>query len=171
MYRKIHTLMQQLESKTVDVEKARLLLNSIMEQTDASGNSEAYIMAYNAWSLMPEYHEKINPIRENLELLMWSLAEKDIEKIERLLTQQKGLDFDKIEEYRDAGILTEHFTVCGNLFCLLKREKRILDGPKRLIQLAAFLKDGKVGMLSMNPNNTLAEAMTAIDMLLMAKKE
>lgn len=171
MYRKIHTLMQQLESKTVDIEKARLLLNSIMEQTDASGKSESYIMAYNAWSLMPEYHEKINPIRENLELLMWSLAEKDIEKIERLLTNQHGLNYGQIEEYRDTGILTEHFTVCGNLFCLLKREKQILDGPKRLIQLAAFLKDGKVGLISLNPNNTLAEAMTAIDMLLMAKKE
>lgn len=164
MYRKIHTLMQQLESKTVDIEKARLLLDSVIEQTDASGNSEAYVMAYNAWSLMPEYHEKINPIRENLELLMWSLAEKDIEKIERLLTNQHGFSYERIDDYRDSGVITEHFTPNGNLVVWIKHEKTTPYGTKMRCEFMAYLKNGRVKIGICDPHASLDVMLENIDM-------
>jgi phosphoglucomutase len=91
-------------------------------------------------------------------------------KIYLLVRGTSSADCDeKIEKYRDEGVVTEHFTSLGNVFCLVKFDRKT-PGGHMPVKWAAYLKGTKVCVVSLKPENTLAEAMTVVDIML-AKNE
>ncbi len=164
MYRKIYKLRSQFEHGEIDAEKASLLLGSIFEQADAEGNMDAVILTgmadewiekhdWKKYNNLPDEARKQIFIKiakdlrdgtllDDLELLAWSLAEKDAQKIEQYMVEKHGKDgytFDNIENYRDNDIMTEHFTAQGNVFIWFKDWWGEEGQPDGIINEVGFL--------------------------------
>lgn len=170
MYRKAYQLFQQLEHGEVDAERTHALLESLLEQAEAVGNYDPKKIAEMALERLPGLREgRRMAIASLVELLAFAFAEPTIETIEKAVTKMAKLDYEKIEKYRDEGVVTEHFTSLGNVFCLVKFDRKT-PGGHMPVKWAAYLKGTKVGVVSLKPENTLAEAMTVVDIML-AKNE
>lgn len=140
MYRKIYRLRSQFEKGEIDEERAKILLGSILEQAGAMGNQDACLLAAmsDEWISKHEWKAdktdndlakiaeelKEGTLLDELELLAWSLAAKDLDKMEKALCERHGeYDFDNMEAYHDDGVITEHFTDNGNVFVWLRDDK------------------------------------------------
>lgn len=140
MYRKIYRLRSQIENGEIDDDKASILLGSILEQAGASGNQDACILAEMAdkWLSKHDWNKKNfsedelakiaeelqnGTLLDDLELLAWSLAANDMNTIEQYMLgrhEKDGYTYHDIEQYRDDGLVTEHFTVEGNVFVWMR---------------------------------------------------
>ena len=169
MYRKAFLLFHQIEHGEVDADRAKTLLESLLEQGEAADSYDVQKIAQMALERLPGLKEgRRMAIASLVELLAFAFAEPTIETIEKALVK----DYSKIEKLRDKGVVTEHFTNVGNIFVLFKEERRTSEGRKTLVYMAACLKaDGKVGIIPLKPESTLEEAMAAIDLLLSAKEK
>ena len=166
MYRKAYLLMTQIENGEIDVERTHTLLESLLEQAEATGNYDPAKIAQMALERLPGLKEgRRMAIASLVELLAFAFAEPTIETIEKAVMKMAKLDYEKIEKYRDEGVVTEHFTSLGNVFCLVKFDRKT-PGGHMPVKWAAYLKGTKVSVVSLKPENTLAEAMTVVDIML-----
>lgn len=164
MYKKAYQLFQQLENGKIDAERTHALLESLLEQSEAVGIYDPMKIAQMALERLPGLREgRRMAIASLVELLAFAFAEPTIEEIEKALTKKEKLDYSQMEKFRDEGVITEHFTPSGNIFCLLKTKAK---GKAALIQKVAFKKGKKIEIIPLKPENTLAEAMTVVDILL-----
>ena len=159
MYRKIYRLRTQVESGNIDVDNVKTLLWSILEQADAVGNKDACILTGLAdkWLDTHDWQDGkkgkaslsdiVKDIREgtlldDLELLACALAEKDATAIEKYMIEKHkddGYTFNDIEQYRDDGIITEHFTLMGNVVIWFRDWWGEEDNPDGVINEVGFL--------------------------------
>lgn len=164
MYRKAYQLFQQLENGKIDAERTHALLESLLEQSEAVGRYDPVKFAQMALERLPGLKEgRRMAIASLVELLAFAFAEPTIEEIEKAVTKMAKLDYSQMEKFRDEGVITEHFTPSGNIFCLLKTKAK---GKAALIQKVAFKKGKKIEIIPLKPENTLAEAMTVVDIML-----
>lgn len=164
MYRKIYRLRSQFEHDEIDTEQATLLLGSMLEQAEASENKGAAELAKLAQNWIDKHDWKKDPnmpeeerhdpmaklatslrdgtLLDELELLAFALAETDIETIEQYMIekhQEDGYSYNDIEQLRDDGIITEQFTVQGNVFVWFKDWWGEEDDPDGVINEVGFL--------------------------------
>ena len=164
MYRKIYRLRSQFENNEIDTEQATLLLGSMLEQAEASENNGAAELAKLAQNWIDKHdwkegqnmpdEERHDPMAklatslrdetllDNLELLAFALAENDIETIEQYMIerhQKDGYTHNDVDSYRDDGIITEQFTVQGNVFVWFKDWWGEEDDPDGVINEVGFL--------------------------------
>ncbi len=156
MYRKINNLLSQVENGKIDVDRAQAFLESILEQAEAADNYDARKIAGMALERLPGVREKRKMAFSALvELLCYAFAEKDIETLERHLLKkhsEDGYEYDYNANYRDSGIVSEHFTAKGNVFVWFKDfivNEEDEDDRSLVINEVAFLfgKEKKVKVI------------------------
>ena len=139
MYIKIIALLVMIEEGNLDIEKAKTLLESIMEQLEAEGNEEALAIAKKAYEKIHEYRDKDSGLMDAMESLGRHLIDQDRIPIEKFLVQQhakQGFRLEDIHRYRDDGIMTTHQTLLYKIFVWLKT-------PDKTINEVCFLDENK----------------------------
>lgn len=114
MHSKVLALIIMFEDDKVDLEKARTLLESIEEQAEACGNTEALKFARKASSMIPESGDADPGLMDTLGDLVWAIAKQDIEPVEKFLMQRhadKGFTVEHIPALRRNMVMTEHLSL------------------------------------------------------------
>lgn len=139
MHEKVLALIIMFEDNKVDLERARTLLESIIEQAEADNNEEALKLARKASSMIPESGDVDPGLMDTLGDLVWAIAKQDIDPIEKFLVERhrdKGYTVENIQRYRKAKILDERLSLRFRLIVWMKSEK---DGINEI----GFLDDDR----------------------------
>ena len=140
MHSKVLALIVMFENDKVDLEKARTLLESIEEQAEACGNTEALKFAQKASSMIPEEGDADPGLMDTLGDLVWAIAKQDIEPIERFLVERhrdKGFTVEHIPALRRNMVMTEHLSLDRfRLFVWLRT-------PDKTVNEVGFLDDDR----------------------------
>lgn len=141
MHEKVLKIIIMLEDGVLNIEKTRMLLESIAEQSEADNNEEALKFAQKASSMIPESGDTVDScLMDTLGDLVWAIAKQDIDPIEKFLVERHeslGYTVKNIQKYRKAKILDERLSLDRfRLIVWMKSEK---DG----INEVAFLDDDR----------------------------
>lgn len=120
MYRKVIEIRNSVKNGTVNVEESQKTLEAIAEQSRREGIPDVMALANNAAALMSDMEIHKQALLDNLELLYFDLAEPVIEMQEKRMMEEFGYPDDvDIDQMRDNGDMTEHFTLNGHLVCYI----------------------------------------------------
>ena len=114
MHEKVLKIIVMLEDGVLNIEKARTLLESIEEQAEACGNTEALKFARKASSMIPEEGDVDSGLMDTLGDLVWAIAKLDIDPVEKFLMQRhakEGFKVEHIPALRRNKVMTEHLSL------------------------------------------------------------
>ena len=139
MHIKILTLIAMIEDGNLDIEKAKTLLESIMEQLEAEGNEEALALARKAYEKIHEFRDKDSGLMDAMESLGRYFIDQDRLPIEKFLVQRhekQGFRLEDIQRYREDGTMAVYQSLLFKIFVWLKT-------PDRTINEVCFLDKNK----------------------------
>lgn len=139
MHIKILTLIAMIEDGNLDIERAKTLLESIMEQLEAEENEEALAIAKMAYEKIYEFRDKDSGLMDAMESLGRHLIDQDRIPIEKFLIQRhekQGFRLEDIQRYREDGTMVAYQSLLFKIFVWLKT-------PDKTINEVCFLDENK----------------------------
>jgi hypothetical protein len=139
MHEKVLALIAMIEDGNLDIEKAKMLLESIMEQLEVEGDEDAIALTRTAHGKLHEWRDKDSGLMDAMESLGRYFIDQDRIPIEKFLVQRhekQGFRLEDIQRYREDGTMVVYQSLLFKIFVWLKT-------PDKMINEVCFLDENK----------------------------